>query len=300
MTLGMCACNVQSAVNNIVSSSSKTCSDEVVTRQLDVAGVQSLSLYTGVKAQYTQSPTTSATLYIKKHVEKDLEVKYSGSRLSVGLKSNEGEKRHIEDVVLVITAPDICEFKLSSAASLEMEAPYSVTKELDVNLSSAASFTAQSVEASKIDFDLSSSSKCNIQSVKASKVDLDLSSSANATLHAVTANEVEAALSSSSKCTFNAVNSAKIDIDASSASSLTMNAIDAEMVEASSTSASKIYLEGSTQKAELSASSAASIEAESLSAYVGSISASSAGSVISHIQKVTTNSSSGGRVANRP
>ncbi|MDE5745362.1 MAG: DUF2807 domain-containing protein, partial [Paramuribaculum sp.] len=186
--------------------------------------ITSIETRQAINVEYTQGNETSVIVTTPERLRNNIDIKIKDGELTACFNGKVNMKLG-ESVTITVTAPAVNEFEASSAGSIKIKGLLSLSgKNVEIEASSAASITAESIVCGNIDIESSSASSVSIASCKA--------------------NTVEAS--------------------ASSASSLTINGINATKVKGNSSSAASLKLSGSCTKAQLSKSSMGSLSSSGL------------------------------------
>lgn len=188
--------------------------------------VTSIETSEAICVEYTQGTTTSVTVVTPEELKDKLSVKVTNGQLTASYKNSIRRKQKNQNQVKVlVTAPVVINFDASSAGSIKIIGDLTLPgRNIDIEVSSAASFSAQSI--------------------KCSDLDIEASSAASAKIAACKVNELE--------------------VESSSAASILVSGIDAINIKGESSSAASLKLAGKCMKASLSKHSAGSLNTSNL------------------------------------
>ena len=151
-----------------------------------------------IAVEYTQAPNTSVTVITPKRFKDIVKVQVKNGKLTTKFTS-EAKMNNKEGVTVLVTAPSITEFEANSAASIKINGPLSLPgKEVEIDLSSAASFSAGAINCAKLEIECSSASSATIASCKADIIDAESTSASNLTVNGINATLVKGESNSTS------------------------------------------------------------------------------------------------------
>lgn len=247
VSLLLAACSpssiVNSCVNGNVSVHNGKESDATVKKQVRISDFDGIDAQQGIKVVFSQGQNPgSASIATTPSAEKYLRVEVKDRTLHVYYGGNCKDKIQGPSIITV-SSPVLNEVDLSSAARLEINSDLNIDGDLDIDISSAASFNAGTVKCAKMDIDASSASESKIGNL-VGNASVDASSSASVWIEML--------------------EGISVDIEASSASKVTLDNLNCERIEAEASSAGKINLSGTTRAFSKDSSSGARINHSSL------------------------------------
>lgn len=256
-----------------------------IEKTIKISEFSSVKAATGIEIVYTQGKFNGiANVSVSSAVEKYLRVEVEGGRLKA-YYHNPGSKgiNNPGRTVVTVQSPTLKKIELSSAAKFTMKGKYEQNRTLEVDLSSASSAMFGQLLCSKLDLDLSSAADFTADYVSAN-INLDTSSASSATIEAVNGSNVNIDVSSASSVSVSNVTGTNLNIEASSGAKVTADVKSCKGVIASASSGGTITLNGSCDRLSKSSSSGGRIrsnmEANSVSAsQSGSSSYYSSGSI---------------------
>lgn len=197
---------------------------EMVRLNVPANEVTSIETNQIIAVEYTPAPNTSVTVITPKRLKDIVKVQVKNGKLTTKF-TGEAKMNNKEGVTVLVTAPSITEFEANSAASIKINGPLSLPgKKVEIDVSSAASFSAGAINCAELEIECSSASSATIASCRANT----------------------------------------IDAESTSASSLTINGINATLVKGESNSTSSLKLSGNCTTAKLNKSSMGSINRRGL------------------------------------
>lgn len=223
----------------------KTKTGTEVNKTMNINEFSSVRAATGIEIVYTQGHFTGvAKVTTNTTAEKYLRITVKNGCLDVyfDTKGYNGNININGKTTVMVQSPVLKEIDLSSAARFRMEGAYSQNRELEIDLSSAASAYFPSITCTKLDLDLSSAatftadnlqgnvelesssaSKANITNMKGSKLSVEVSSAANVTLNGYTGNSLLIQASSGAKVTASDLACKNADVSASSGGNVSLS-----------------------------------------------------------------------------
>ncbi|MDE6459505.1 MAG: DUF2807 domain-containing protein [Paramuribaculum sp.] len=180
---------------------------EMVKFTVPAQKVTSIEANKAFKVVYTQDQNTSVTFIAPKRIKDKVDVRIKGGKLVTDFSGVTNMKRD-ERVTVIVTAPAVNDFEANSAASIKIKGPLSLpSSKVEIEVSSAASFTAEAINCNKLDIECSSASSGTIRSCKAKTIEAESSSAASLTITGINAETVTgesssvASLTLSGSCT---------------------------------------------------------------------------------------------------
>lgn len=162
--------------------------DGTISEGLDVLTVAvpnftSIDAWGAVQVHYTPGPLDSVCVEGDPEDIARFEVKVDGDELNVGPSSSMYVGRSSRRTTVVyIQAPNVGEFDISGASSLDITAPYT-TSRLDVDVSGASHFSAPSVVCTRASFDASGASGIDCSLDSTSFIEAEASGASNVSLN---------------------------------------------------------------------------------------------------------------------
>ncbi|MDE7452534.1 MAG: DUF2807 domain-containing protein [Paramuribaculum sp.] len=174
---------------------------EMVKFKVPAQTVTSIEANKAFKVVYTQSPNTSVTVIAPKRIKDKIKVRIKEGKLTTGF-SGSANMTSNESITVIVTAPAVNDFEANSAASITIKGALSLpSSEVDIELSSAASFTADAINCAKLEIDCSSASSATIASCNTKTVEAESSSAASLTVKGINATTVKGNSSSAASLT---------------------------------------------------------------------------------------------------
>ncbi len=182
--------NIFLSLTLLLSAAAGYAEDKTVTRPVSVsAGFSEVDVATGIKLIYTPAATTKLTATGTPEDLERLEIVRTGAALKIRFKSSGsifGQKifnSRKNRVTVTMSAPALREYEASSGASIEVTAPINLASQnVEVDISSGASFSAGTIVCKSLDVEVSSGASASIAAVKASDVEVEASSGAAASV----------------------------------------------------------------------------------------------------------------------
>lgn len=182
--------NIFLSLTILLSAAAGYAEDKTVTRPVSVsAGFSEVDVATGITLIYTPAATTKLTATGTPEDLERLEIVRTGAALKIRFKSSAtifGKKifnSRKSRVTVTMSAPALRDYEASSGASIEVTAPIKLASEnVEIDISSGASFSAGTIICSNLEVEVSSGAGASIAAVKASKVEVEASSGASASV----------------------------------------------------------------------------------------------------------------------
>lgn len=256
-------------VNGIASSNVSLDGNEektTVSKKVKISDFNEIEASQGIKVIYSQgSGNGIADIATTPSAEKYLKVEVKNKTLKAYYTNTEGLKNvKIKGPTIInVSSPVLYEVDLSSASNLTIEGVLNVNGNFKIDLSSASSFDASTINCKTLDAELSSSANANIGNITGN-LDVEVSSAASISVNSMNGN-VDAEASSASSVTISAIKTSVIDADASSAASVTIEGISGGNINASASSGAKVRLSGNADYLKQNSSSGGSVNSSKLS-----------------------------------
>lgn len=240
-------------------------SDATVKKEVKIGDFDEIEASRGIKIVFTQGNNPGvAHIATTPSAEKFLKVRVNGNTLEAFYETSDNSPKEIKGPsIIAVSSPTLTGVELSSAASLEIKGTFKSSNTLFLDMSSAASLQAETLECTKLGIDSSSASSITVYNLKGSLI-ADLSSAASLSINSIDADNISLDASSASKIDLNNIKADKITADASSTSKINLDNIDANTISVDASSASKITLAGKAHRLNHDSSSAAKIKFDKL------------------------------------
>lgn len=239
-------------------------SKATVKKSVSISNFDEIYAMNGIKVIYTQGKFNgTAEVSTTPSAEKYLVVEVKDKELRAYYKSHTGNIQGPS--VIRVQAPELEEISLTSAASVVVNGPLKISKDLDIELSSASKVSLGDVSGGELEVGLSSASSVTAETLNLKKLDISQSSASSTSFEAVTANELEVTSSSASKTTISGFNGGDADITASSGANVKVSGVKANKVEVSASSGGNITIEGTCQSYTQMSSSGGTVSTRKLS-----------------------------------
>ncbi len=263
MALLLTSCFTMSGGN--VSVNNGADSEATVKKQVKIGEFKEIEASRGIKIVFTQGKNSGvASIATTPSAEKYLKVIVKDNTLEAYYETSDNYPKEIKGPsIITVSSPILTGVELSSAASLEIQGIFKSTNSLNLDMSSAASFKANSIDCIKLGIDGTSASTISIDNLKGN-LNVDLSSAASLSINSIDANNISLGSSSASKIDIDNVKAKKIIAEATSTSKINLDNIVATSISADASSASKIKLAGKTQRLNHDSSSAAKVNIDKL------------------------------------
>ncbi len=235
-------------------------SEATVKKQVKIGEFKEIEASRGIKIVFTQGSNPGvASVATTPSAEKYLKVRVKDNTLEAYYESSDNPLKEIKGPsIITVSSPTLTEVELSSAASLEIKGNFESSNQLVLDMSSAASFQANSLQCAQLGIDITSASSISIDKLNGDLI-ADLSSASSLNINSIDANNISLDASSASKIDVDNVKANKIIADASSTSKINLDNIKATTISVDATSASKITLAGNTQRLNHDSSSGAKV-----------------------------------------
>lgn len=264
-SLVISGCKASGIVNSIVSLEGNEV-EATVKKTVKISDFSEIEASQGIKIIYKQGPNKHvADIATTPSAEKYLKVEVNNNTLKAYYSNNE-DSRNVKikgPTTIYVSSPELNEIDLSSAAHLSIDGTLKVNGNLEIDLSSASSLDAETVNCRNLDVDLSSSAKVYIGKL-IGNLDADISSASS-----ISVNTMEGILdtesSSAASLSIKSIKTSNISVAASSASSVSLDGILGGKISASATSGAKIKLSGNAEYLKHNTSSGGSVNSSKLS-----------------------------------
>ncbi len=165
--------------------------------------VTSIETSEAISVEYTQGTTTSVTVVTPEDLKDKLNIKVTNGKLTASFKNSVRRKqKNQSQVKVLVTAPVVIDFEASSAGSIKINGDLSLPgRNVDIEVSSAASFSAQSIKCSDLDIEVSSAASAKISACKVNQLEVEASSAASLSIAGVDAINIKGEASSAAKLT---------------------------------------------------------------------------------------------------
>lgn len=239
-------------------------SQATVKKSIKISNFDEITAMSGIKIVFTQGKFTgTAEVATTPSAEKYLVVEVKDKELHAYYKNHNG---NINGATTIrVQAPELEEISLTSAASVLVNGPLKINKDLDISLTSASQVTLDDVSGGELEIDLTSASSVTAGNVNVSKLDIGQTSASSLNINSVTAKELEIECTSASKCYISAFNGGNSEITATSGAGVTLSRINAGNIDASATSGGNINLDGTCKSLTERSSSGGSVSTRKLS-----------------------------------
>ncbi|MDE5586470.1 MAG: DUF2807 domain-containing protein [Muribaculaceae bacterium] len=258
-SLLLSGCSVNGIANSHVSLDGNE-EAATVNKTIKIDDFNEIEASQGIKVIYVQgSAKNIAEIATTPSAEKYLKVEVKNHTLKA-YYSNTDDGRNVKikgPSIIKVSSRDLYEVDLSSAAHLSIEGDLNVKGKFEIDLSSASSFNASTINCQNLDADLSSSASAYIDNI-IGNLDADLSSASSFSVNSMSGNlDVEASSAASLK--IDNIKTSVVSAEASSASTLTIGGISGGNIEASASSGAKIKLSGKAEYLKHNSSSGGSV-----------------------------------------
>ncbi|MBD5355841.1 MAG: hypothetical protein HDR88_02400 [Bacteroides sp.] len=238
-------------------------SKATVRKSIKIGNFNKIEASQGISIIFTQGNFTgSAEIQTTPSAEQYLNVEVNKGVLEVRYKNPSG---NIQGPTIVrVQAPDLSDVELTSAASLTVEGSLKLNGKLEIDLTSAASVSLNTVTAVGLDIDQSSASTVTIGNLNLKTLSMDLTSASNANIGKVTAVKMSVETTSAAECGIGGFNGDRVVVEATSGSKIVVKDIKATEVDAEASSGANIILSGQSGKISTGSSSGAKINKDKL------------------------------------
>lgn len=165
--------------------------------------VTSIVTSEAICVEYTQGTTTSVTVVAPEDLKDKLSVKVKNGKLTASFKNSiRIKQKNQNQVKVLVTAPVVINFEASSAGSIKVIGELTLPgRNVDIEVSSAASFSAQSIKCSDLDLEASSAASAKIAACKVNELEVEVSSAASISVSGIDAINIKGETSSAGRLT---------------------------------------------------------------------------------------------------
>lgn len=258
------SCSLTSVANSNISIEGNN-EKPTVKKTVKISDFNEIEASQAIKVVFVQGPNNGiASISTNSSAEKYIKVEVNGKTLKA-YYTNFGDNKNLKingPTIIKVSSPMLNEIDLSSAANVTIEGDLNLSGNLEVDLSSASSFTASKISCKQLDIDFSSSASAYISNLTG-YLDAELSSASSLEIEKLKGN-IDAETSSAASITIKSIASSSIKADASSASSIVLSGISGGSVFANASSGAKINLSGKAKSLTHDASSGAKVNHDDL------------------------------------
>lgn len=264
-TLIFSSCTVNGIANSNVTLDGNE-AKATVKKTIKINDFNEIEASQGIKIIYEQGPSKRiAEIATTPSAEKYLKVEVKNNTLKAYYANTEGF-RNVKikgPTTIHVTSPELNEVDLSSAAHLSIEGDLNVNGNFELELSSASTFDAGTVNCQNLDADLSSSATAYLGNL-IGNLDAEISSASSISVNSMKGN-LDAEASSAASLKVGTIKTSNISAEASSASSISIDGISGGNIRACASSGAKIKLAGKAEYIKQNSSSGGSVNSSSLS-----------------------------------
>lgn len=200
---------------------SETPSKNIVSRELALGDFDEIDA-SRVDIEYTIGTPGKAILSAPDNVIDAINVDIRNGELKVSVDDRKNYNGKL-NATLKVSSSSIKDIEAALSAHVDVKSPVITVEKLDLNASTSAEITIDSVVCEEADFVTKTSSEITVASLTCSdKAFLKASTSANLSVGKLCANKTEAESSTSASIRVNSGKTTKIDLDASTSSDIEM------------------------------------------------------------------------------
>lgn len=237
--------------------------DATVKKEVKIGNFSKVNACNGIRVKFSQGKSSGvAKIATTPSAEPYVDVKVEDNELYVRYKSHKGTING--PTIVTVSAPQLEEVELSSAAAFIAEGNLSLKKDLELSMSSASSAEFNTLTCAGVDIELSSSASVRIKSVDCRKFDADLSSASSLSVGKAVATSIWADASSAASIEIGAALADKLTAEASSGAKVTVKGIDSVNVKGEATSGGNVTLSGRCANLDKDASSGGNVDVSRL------------------------------------
>lgn len=237
-----------------------------VKKTVKISDFNGIDASQAIKIVYVQGPAKGvAEIATTPSAEKYLKVEVKNNTLKAYYSNTEG-LRNVKikgPTIIHVSSPELNEVDLSSAANLSIDGDLNLKGSIELDLSSASSFEAGTINCGYLNADLSSSAKANIEFL-IGNLETETSSASSISVGSMKGN-LNAESSSAGSINICSIKASVISADASSAGSINLEGIEGGKITASASSGAKIKLEGKADYLKQNSSSGGAVKTSGLS-----------------------------------
>lgn len=259
-----------------------TLSSNAITKEINVRAFKKLNVSLGNVTVVAGEPTDILTVSAPDNVMEYIEIKSSGSTLSIGRKDNINIRysKNSKPINITVSASMLSAIDVSLSSTVTVQGKV-MGEDIDMDAATSGTITIGEIEVKDLDATVSTSGSIKIADANIQgKADITTSTSGSVKIE-------------------NANVTAKAELESSTSGSVNIGMLKTNKLTADASTSGSIKISGGTaQYADLEASTSGSISCSKLSAATGEASASTGGSISCDIKSVEITKSLGGSVKN--
>jgi len=260
LALTLSACSAGSS-NNIFSNGEPV-SSTIVSRQVQVSDFSGLTVYLPAKITYT-SGSESLSVSAPENVMDELQFNVKDDNLEIKLKNGAPQFRDDLKINISISSDALERLQLYSASSFAAKSLES--DKLKCKIYGASKFNVDNITAPDVDFEIGGASNIMIGNMETSSADIDVYGASNVSVGKLIAVDTDVEISGASSSKINDLECNRLTAEISGASKAEFRGIEATVLSCEASGASTLTLSGKAHTAGLEASGASSINARHFS-----------------------------------